>query len=662
MSNPDLSKYVLDLNELDVLCGRGSGPNDRTGNIEFRNLILSRKAEYLAAKTREVKGRIASEVVNRVRQRGGRFLKKLTPAEVKDAGFKRGVNVYELADEPTVLEKAKQTLRQNRAAFEKQNRDDGQNEDGVQGMNPDFGALRTQFNEHASNFNTVMAMNMGMSSPGNSSGGSMNMNPIPLNQASYMLDSDKLPQMGSVDARHLQNTLFASSSISSKDLNSTNQMKLSMDLSALLGSMGSNLSGGSHTSNISAEEFGSLIKDFNDQDQASLIQQYKVLQDQQQQALMQQYAMMKQQHQNMMQNMYPQFSSGNSNGMNMNAQQGMNMNSSTHQMNFNGQNMTGQQNFSPQYQQNFPPQCTQQMFEFNNQSAGGSNMNMQQRESSASSVETSVMNNFSEDSLSRHHNTLNSDGFSSDVFHSLLRAYQPDHELQSQYENNHFQNSEMAKQTSNRSNEISQTSKESNTLSTISEFSQLSRDPVIAENLGSIARQQEFNDQQNSLLHSNLLAMKLVSMLTKNPIYPPVTMLVKNFKSITSRPGMMTELLSLPHIPSLHQCRNDHLASPKMVMQTSLLLLVLLLAKRLPRNSMTSQCNLQGPASDQACNPVLPLRINWARPLVIRLCFLSCQCQCPCLRFLMICPAIKTQVKVLPRGILLTRMVQFKRA
>jgi hypothetical protein len=139
------------------------------------------------------------------------------------------------------------------------------------------------------------------------------------------------------------------------------------------------------------------------------------------------------------------------------------------------------------------------MFEFNNQSAGGSNMNMQQRESSASSVETSVMNNFSEDSLSRHHNTLNSDGFSSDVFHSLLRAYQPDHELQSQYENNHFQNSEMAKQTSNRSNEISQTSKESNTLSTISEFSQLSRDPVIAENLGSIARQQEFNDQQKLL-------------------------------------------------------------------------------------------------------------------------------------------------------------------
>jgi hypothetical protein len=508
MSNPDLSNYVLDLKELDVLCGRGSGPNDRTGNIEFRNLILTRKAEYLAAKTREVKGRIASEVVNIVRQRGGRFLKKLSPAEAKDAGFKRGVNVYELADEPTVLEKAKQTLRQNRAAFEKQNRDDGHDEERLQGMNPDFDALQTQFNEQAASFNA--AMSMGMPSPANSSGGSMNINPVPLNQASYLLDSDKLPQMGSIDARQLQNALFASSSISSKDLNSTNQMNLSMDLSALLGSMGSNNSGGSQMSNMSAEVFGSLIKDFNVQDQASLIQQYKALQDQQQQALMQQYAIMKQQHENMMQNMYPQFSSGNSNDMNMNAQHDMNiMNSNTHH--FNVQNMNGQQNCSPQYQQNFPPRRTQQMFEFNNQSASGLNVNgqlnfpppLQNRGLSSSSVETSVINNFSEDSLSHRHNTRNWDGLSSssssDVFHSLVRDYQPDNELQPQYENNQFQNFEMVKQTSNRSNEISQTSKESNTLSTISEFSQLSQDPVLADNLGSIARQQEFNDQQKLL-------------------------------------------------------------------------------------------------------------------------------------------------------------------
>ena len=111
------SQYIIDLNDIDVLCGRGSGPNGRTGNIEFRNLVLARKVEYLATSTRYDKGRIAAEIVEGVRSRGGRFLKKISPAQAKDAGFERGVDVYELADEPTVLEKAKQNLRQGRADF-----------------------------------------------------------------------------------------------------------------------------------------------------------------------------------------------------------------------------------------------------------------------------------------------------------------------------------------------------------------------------------------------------------------------------------------------------------------------------------------------------------------------------------------------------------------
>mgnify|MGYP000629504932 CR=1 FL=1 len=113
------NQYCFELNEHDVLCGRGSGPNDRVGNVEFRNLVLSRKAEYLAAPSRDAKGRIATEIVDTVRLRGGRFLRKLSPAQAKEAGFKRGTKVYELADEGTVLEKAKQTLRQNRAEFVK---------------------------------------------------------------------------------------------------------------------------------------------------------------------------------------------------------------------------------------------------------------------------------------------------------------------------------------------------------------------------------------------------------------------------------------------------------------------------------------------------------------------------------------------------------------
>ena len=119
----DENQYYFELNHNDVLCGRGSGPNDRVGNIEFRNLVFTRKAEYLAAPSRDAKGHIASDIINAVRSRGGRFLKKLSPEQAIKAGFKRGTAIYELADVATVLEKTKQTLRQNRAEFVKENCD-----------------------------------------------------------------------------------------------------------------------------------------------------------------------------------------------------------------------------------------------------------------------------------------------------------------------------------------------------------------------------------------------------------------------------------------------------------------------------------------------------------------------------------------------------------
>lgn len=180
MANKDPSQYVQDLKEQDVVLGRGSGPNDRTGNIEFRNLILTRKAEYLAAKTREIKGRIAAEVVNSVRARGGRFLRKLTPSQAKDAGFNKGEEVYELADEPTVMEKAKQTLRQNRANFEKNIQQATETNNNVASQENDINSIPMP------DANTIMG-----------AASLMSMNPISNSQASRMLDSDKLPQLRS---------------------------------------------------------------------------------------------------------------------------------------------------------------------------------------------------------------------------------------------------------------------------------------------------------------------------------------------------------------------------------------------------------------------------------------------------------------------------------
>ena len=67
----DGNQYFFELNPSDVLCGRGSGPNDRVGNIKFRKLVMTHKAQYLAAARHDAKGRIAYDIINAVRSRGG---------------------------------------------------------------------------------------------------------------------------------------------------------------------------------------------------------------------------------------------------------------------------------------------------------------------------------------------------------------------------------------------------------------------------------------------------------------------------------------------------------------------------------------------------------------------------------------------------------------
>jgi len=131
----------LELLSKDVLLGRGSGPNDHNGNIQFRELISQRKKEYLSTNNRQTKATIAAEIVNKVIQDGGRFLKKLNamdaatelPKILKRFGIVNNEqdydsddddvvlynrmyvlprDVYEIQDHETALEKAKQALRQ----------------------------------------------------------------------------------------------------------------------------------------------------------------------------------------------------------------------------------------------------------------------------------------------------------------------------------------------------------------------------------------------------------------------------------------------------------------------------------------------------------------------------------------------------------------------
>ena len=59
---------IIDPNENDVLCGRGKCFNHHAGNMQFRNMIHSKKKEYLASSTQNyTKAHIATGIVHEIR-------------------------------------------------------------------------------------------------------------------------------------------------------------------------------------------------------------------------------------------------------------------------------------------------------------------------------------------------------------------------------------------------------------------------------------------------------------------------------------------------------------------------------------------------------------------------------------------------------------------
>jgi hypothetical protein len=71
-------EYIRDIHPTDVLCGRGGATNSHSGNRSFRDLVKEYQSRYLFAKKRD-KPDVAAEVVELIRKRGGRFLRRLEP-------------------------------------------------------------------------------------------------------------------------------------------------------------------------------------------------------------------------------------------------------------------------------------------------------------------------------------------------------------------------------------------------------------------------------------------------------------------------------------------------------------------------------------------------------------------------------------------------------
>lgn len=97
----------------DVLLGRGTPVIQFEGNVRFRNIVKSHRAEYSSIRQHAGKEKIARAIILQIGYNGGRFLIKTqsTPATGVTDEDMLNPGVWKIADVDTVLEKVKQALR-----------------------------------------------------------------------------------------------------------------------------------------------------------------------------------------------------------------------------------------------------------------------------------------------------------------------------------------------------------------------------------------------------------------------------------------------------------------------------------------------------------------------------------------------------------------------
>ena len=99
------SGIIFELGQNDIVCGRGAPSNLQEGNKMFQEIVEEHQAFYLCSK-RAHKPKIALQVIDEVRARGGRFVRR-----VKTATNGRSFGWEEL-EEKRSYEKVCQALRE----------------------------------------------------------------------------------------------------------------------------------------------------------------------------------------------------------------------------------------------------------------------------------------------------------------------------------------------------------------------------------------------------------------------------------------------------------------------------------------------------------------------------------------------------------------------
>lgn len=103
--------YVAEVRSTDVLCGRGTGPSNHRGNVNFRRMVEVAKKQYVATASRRLKNKLVQDVVDQIKRKEGRFLRQLSRAEVKLVGFPVQKILYEVVPDAVSIEKVKQAIR-----------------------------------------------------------------------------------------------------------------------------------------------------------------------------------------------------------------------------------------------------------------------------------------------------------------------------------------------------------------------------------------------------------------------------------------------------------------------------------------------------------------------------------------------------------------------
>ena len=103
--------YVTEINQNDVLMGRGKPIITNEGNKRFRCLVRERKDEYSSTSRTHIKEAIARAIITEVSNRKGHFLELVQRAEASAAGFGEKSKVWKVVNVKVALNKVKQSLR-----------------------------------------------------------------------------------------------------------------------------------------------------------------------------------------------------------------------------------------------------------------------------------------------------------------------------------------------------------------------------------------------------------------------------------------------------------------------------------------------------------------------------------------------------------------------